>query len=128
MNKLILLSVLFIFCSTNLVIAQNKNNISVDTFQKKIDSDDYIILDVRTFEEYSDGHIDQALNIDYFSSTFRDDLVKLGVEKPVLVYCRSGNRSEKSMDIMYELGFKEVKNLIGGYKSWILEKNSVIIE
>ena len=107
------------------VIGQNKNDIQIDEFKKKIGTENYILVDVRTSEEYADGHLEGALNIDYFSTTFSDDISELGLETPILVYCRSGNRSGKSMKIMYDMGFKEVKNLICGYKGWVSENNSV---
>ena len=126
MNKLIVVfSVVFMLFSS-CVIGQNKNDIQIDEFKKKIGTENYILVDVRTSEEYADGHLEGALNIDYFSTTFSDDISELGLETPILVYCRSGNRSGKSMKIMYDMGFKEVKNLISGYKGWVSENNSVI--
>tara|TARA_X000001036_G_scaffold433741_1_gene471892 strand:- start:730 stop:1125 length:396 start_codon:yes stop_codon:yes gene_type:complete len=125
MNKLIVVfSVVFMLFSS-CVIGQNKNDIQIDEFKKKIGTENYILVDVRTSEEYADGHLEGALNIDYFSTTFSDDISELGLETPILVYCRSGNRSGKSMKIMYDMGFKEVKNLICGYKGWVSENNSV---
>tara|TARA_B100001758_G_C18347814_1_gene578046 strand:+ start:840 stop:1223 length:384 start_codon:yes stop_codon:yes gene_type:complete len=121
MNKLIIVFILFSSC----VIAQNKNDIQIDEFKKKIGTENYMLVDVRTSEEYADGHLEGALNIDYFSATFLDEISKIGLEKPVLLYCQSGNRSRKSMKIMYDMGFNEVKNLICGYQGWVSEKNSV---
>ena len=108
------------------MFGQSNNDIDIEQFQKKIATENYILVDVRTSEEYADGHLEGALNINYFSATFSEDIVKLGLETPVLVYCQSGNRSRKSMNIMYDMGFKEVKNLIGGYKGWVLENNLTI--
>ena len=128
MKKLIVvLSGVFMLVAS-CMLGQNKNDIQIDEFQKKIATENYILVDVRTAEEYADGHLEGALNIDYFSATFSEEIGKLGLETPVLVYCRSGNRSGKSMKIMYDIGFKEVKNLIGGYKGWVSENNSVIKE
>ena len=128
MNKLIVvLSGVFMLVASCMV-GQNKNDIQIDAFQKKIATENYTLVEVRTAEEYADGHLEEALNIDYFSATFSEDISKLGLETPVLVYCRSGNRSGKSMKIMYDMGFNEVKNLIGGYKEWVSENNSVIKE
>ena len=121
MNKLIIVFILFSSC----VIGQNKNDIQIDEFKKKIGTENYMLVDVRTPEEYADGHLEEALNIDYFSATFLDEIRKIGVETPVLLYCRSGNRSRKSMKIMYDMGFNEVKNLICGYQGWVSENNSV---
>ena len=128
MNKLFtVVSVVFMLISS-CTIGQTKNDIELDEFEKKIASEKYLLVDVRTAEEFPEGHIEGALNIDYFSATFSDDISKVGFEIPVLLYCRSGNRSGKAMKIMKELGFKEVYNLEGGIKGWISSNNPVIIE
>mgnify|MGYP003959910417 CR=1 FL=1 len=78
------------------------------------------------FDEYQQiTNLEGALNIDYFSTTFSDEISKIGFETPVLVYCKSGNRSGKSMKIMNDLGFNEVYNLIGGFKGWVSGKNTI---
>jgi rhodanese-related sulfurtransferase len=128
MNKLFAaVSVVFILISS-CTIGQTTNDIEIDEFKRKISSEKYVLVDVRTAEEFIDGHIEGALNIDYFSATFSDDISKVGFEIPVLLYCRSGNRSSKAMKIMNELGFKKVYNLEGGIKGWISENNPVITE
>ena len=128
MNKLFAaVSVVFILISS-CTIGQTTNDIEIDEFKRKISSEKYVLVDVRTAEEFIDGHIEGALNIDYFSATFSDEISKVGFEIPVLLYCRSGNRSSKAMKTMKELGFKEVYNLEGGIKGWISENNPVITE
>ena len=79
---------------------------------------DFVILDVRTPEEFTDGHIENAINLDYYSETFRDELNKLDEGKKYLIYCRSGNRSGKALNIMQELNFREVYNMSGGILEW----------
>ena len=105
--------------------AQNKNDIEIIEFKTKIASQKYVLVDVRTAEEFTDGHIKNAINIDYFSATFSKEISVLGLETPVLVYCKSGNRSGKSMQIMNDLGFNEVYNLIGGIKGWKAKNNKL---
>ena len=128
MNKLfaaaLFMSILILSCA----IGQITNDIDIDEFKKKMASQNYVLVDVRTEKEFDDGHIENALNIDYFSATFSDEISNIGLEKPVLVYCRSGNRSGKSMRIMSDLGFKEVYNLIGGIKGWKAKNNRLIKE
>lgn len=82
---------------------------------------DFVILDVRTPEEFADGHIENAINLDYYSETFRDELNKLDEGKKYLIYCRSGNRSGKALNIMQELNFREVYNMSGGILEWQAE-------
>jgi rhodanese-related sulfurtransferase len=128
MNKLFtIISAVFILMSS-CAIGQNQNDISIEELKNKIASQKYILVDVRTSEEYNNGHLKGSINIDYFSDDFSDEISSLGLESPILVYCRSGNRSGKAMKIMYDLGFIEVKNFIGGYKSWISEENLIIKE
>jgi len=82
---------------------------------------DFIILDVRTPEEFADGHLANAVNIDFYAKTFRDELTKLDKSQTYLVYCRSGARSLSSAQIMEGLNFKEVYNLSGGIIGWKAE-------
>jgi rhodanese-related sulfurtransferase len=109
-------------------IGQTKNDIELDEFEKKMASEKYLLVDVRTAEEFAEGHIKGAINIDYLAENFSIEIQELELESPVLLYCRSGNRSSKAMKTMKELGFKEVYNLEGGIKGWISENNPVITE
>ncbi len=78
----------------------------------------FVILDVRTPEEYADGYVEKALNLDYYSETFRDELDELDKGKTYLVYCRTGKRSRAAADIMEELGFGNGYNMQGGIVQW----------
>ncbi|HIE74499.1 MAG TPA: rhodanese-like domain-containing protein [Flavobacteriales bacterium] len=128
MNKLFAaVSVVFILMSS-CTIGQTKNDIELDEFEKKMASEKYLLVDVRTAEEFAEGHIKGAINIDYLAENFSIEIQELELESPVLLYCRSGNRSSKAMKTMKELGFKEVYNLEGGIKGWISENNPVITE
>ena len=86
--------------------------------EKNRDNPDFIILDVRTSEEYSDGHIENSLNIDYKSESFKEEVGKLGKSKTYLVHCRSGRRSEAASKIMEETGFLNIYQLEGGIQAW----------
>lgn len=69
------------------------------------------ILDVRTPAEYSESYIQGAVNIDFLDSSFKDRVEKLSRDTEYLIYCRSGNRSAKAIDMMKALGFSRLKNL-----------------
>jgi|SRR5665648_16148 len=86
--------------------------------QENKDNPNFVILDVRTPEEFLGEYIENAINLDYYSDTFRDDLDKLDKNKTYLIYCRSGRRSENALNIMKELDFKEVYNMLGGITKW----------
>jgi rhodanese-related sulfurtransferase len=79
---------------------------------------DFTILDVRTPEEFKAGHIAGALNLDFYSTTFSEELAKLKKTNTYFVYCRSGNRSGQAMKIMESMGFKKVYNLASGFVDW----------
>jgi len=89
--------------------------------QKNKRNPDFVILDVRTPAEFADEHIENAINLDFYSETFKDDLNKLDKTKTYLIYCRTGSRGESSLAIMKELGFREVYNISGGIAGWKAE-------
>ena len=82
------------------------------------DGSGFMILDVRTPDEFNEGHIANAVNIDYYSDSFRGDLDRLDKEKTYLLYCRSGSRSGRVLPLMGELGFERVYNIGGGFVQW----------
>jgi len=86
--------------------------------QENKDNPNFLILDVRTPEEFLGEYIENAVNLDYYSDTFRNDLDKLDKNKTYLIYCRSGRRSENALNIMKELDFGEVYNILGGIIKW----------
>jgi rhodanese-related sulfurtransferase len=82
---------------------------------------DFVLLDVRTPDEFDAGHIENATLLDFYSATFSEDLDKLDKNKTYLVYCRTGSRSRSATDIMMELEFKDVYNMLGGIVQWQAE-------
>ena len=83
---------------------------------------DFVIIDVRTPQEFAEGYIENAVNIDFYAETFRDELDNLDKNKTYLIYCRSGGRSGRALDMMAELRFKEVHNILGGILAWNAEE------
>jgi len=78
-----------------------------------------VILDVRTEDEFNEGFIPNAINIDINSGQqFVDAAEALDQQKKYFVYCRSGMRSAKACEIMNHLGFKNAYNLTGGILAW----------
>jgi len=78
----------------------------------------FVIIDVRTADEYNAEHLDGAINIDFYASDFADRLDKLDKSKVYLLYCRSANRSHQALEIMEDLGFTEAYNMTGGINAW----------
>lgn len=79
---------------------------------------DFIVLDVRTPEEYRGGHIEGAVNIDVSIPSFSGKIGELDKDKKYLVYCNMGNRSFFASNMMKNSGFREVFLLEGGIFEW----------
>ena len=76
-------------------------------------SDEFIVIDVRTLEEFESGHIEDSSNIEWQEiSSIADNINK---DQKIYLYCRSGRRSQNATDILVDLGYKDVTNL-GGIK------------
>lgn len=94
-------------------------------FQEVIADTAVQVLDSRTAEEYADGHIARATNIDVLKDDFADIATKtLDARRTVAVYCRSGRRSKKAAQILTEKGYTVIE-LNKGYLSWIDAKMPV---
>lgn len=78
----------------------------------------YTIIDVRTPEEYAEGHIQGALNINVKSETFVTEIENLSKSDTLLVYCRSGRRSLYAAQVMVSFGFQKIYDLEGGFLNW----------
>jgi len=128
---------LIVFILIIFIIRQQKNNltlsdvrtsqeiqivselISPDQFKELAETGNYTVIDIRTPKEINEGKIiDTALEIDFYEETFKDEISKLDRDKEYILYCRSGNRSGKTLKIMKDLGFTEVYDLDGGKKAW----------
>jgi len=89
--------------------------------QKIATTADAQLVDVRTPQEFQNGHIEHALNLDWNNPEFDRQLAALDKAKPVLVYCLSGGRSGKAADKMRREGFEKVYELPGGMMEWRAE-------
>ncbi|MEQ8361613.1 MAG: rhodanese-like domain-containing protein [Cyclobacteriaceae bacterium] len=93
--------------------------VSAEVFQSKLsETDNVVILDVRTPEEVADGYIEGAINIDFRSPDFQTAISELDKNTTYMVYCASGGRSGNTATLMKELKFKEVYDLKEGFKGW----------
>lgn len=80
--------------------------------------DDLVVLDVRTPEEFAEGHLEGAVLVDFYDADFADQLAQLDPDVPYLVYCRSGNRSGQTLPLMQQLGFGSASDIDGGILAW----------
>ena len=111
---LLMLSVICVGC------AQSKGKRITEFSQNDIDSG--ILVDVRTLEEYSSGHLDNAVNINWFDTDFVKKVDTIQRNKPIYVYCKKGGRSAKAAHVLDSLGFKKVIDLEGGYDAYMANK------
>ena len=82
------------------------------------DEPETIVLDIRTPEEYNEGIIEGAVNIDFYDADFAEQLDTLDKDASYVVYCRSDNRSGQAMDTFADLGFQQVTEIDGGIVNW----------
>ncbi|WP_303764556.1 rhodanese-like domain-containing protein [Alloprevotella tannerae] len=103
--------------------AQSQSEVEVlepQAFIERVKADtSAIILDVRQPEEFAEGHLAQAINLDWLNQTvFINGLAKLNKQKTYYVYCRSGRRSQAAAGKLKAEGF-QVIDLKGGYLHWV---------
>jgi rhodanese-related sulfurtransferase len=107
--------------------SSSSNNVYGQVINKKVEKAEFSklmkksgvqLIDVRTSREFSNGFIAGAKNIDYNGDSFEKQVKKLDKNKPVLVYCAAGGRSENAAELLKGWGFTVVYDLIGGYNGW----------
>ncbi len=133
---LLILSFIFLNCAQEKKSESNSNTVAVSQEQEVISlispkelngkNTEIQLVDVRTPEEYSEGHIKNATNINIFDDDFADQMSKLDKSKDIYVYCRSGKRSGKASKQLEEMGFTKVYDLQGGFLNW--QKNNLEVE
>lgn len=101
------------------VKTQTNTSISVEEFEKKLMQDTSVqLVDVRTPEEFKEGHLKGAVNYNVNGDDFEKQISNLDKNKPVMVYCRSGKRSSSAASVLIKNGFTEVYNMEGGITKW----------
>ncbi len=99
---------------------QSERELKPKDFQQQMQATaDAVVVDVRTGEEVSKGHIEGAIHIDYKNEDFEKKIAALDKDKTYFVYCGSGVRSSKTARCDEgALGFKKYYTLEGGIKAW----------
>lgn len=110
---LLIISISLIGCGTKEKIQENNPN----KLDQVLEEGNYVVVDVRTSEEYNESHVVESYNIPYDEI---DESIYLDKDKPVLVYCKSGERSKKAYETLKKLGY-EVYDL-GAFSSVDLPK------
>ena len=112
--------------------AQPMQNVDAVRFKQLIASEDAILLDVRTPEEYSRGHIQGSTAINIADPEFVAKIGLLQKDKTILIYCLTGSRSYAAANYMTRMGFKQIFNLQQGIMDWsrkgyALEQSSQVV-
>lgn len=93
--------------------------VSPEEFEQRMQNEPGQLIDVRTLDEYEEGHLAGSTMIDYTAPGFEQKVAELDKNQTVYVYCRSGGRSGRSAAILEEMGFTKVVDLQGGITSWM---------
>lgn len=118
-TKLLLPVLALLFCSFATVTAQKKievNSKQVNSMLQK--NKKWIVLDVRTADEFNSGHIKGALNIDIRQSDAFSKIDKLNKNAKYIVHCRTNHRSGMAVEHMMQSGFKNIYQMMDGWSGW----------
>ena len=108
-------------CQSNSTDSLAYDQISPEEAKNLMETEtDYVILDVRTAEEYAEGHIPNAVNLNHEDVPSKAEALLTDKEALILVYCRSGRRSKIAAEALVELGYTNVKEF-GGIINWPYE-------
>lgn len=113
-----LLSLLALLSFTLSACADEVKHVESKAAAEIIAKGEVIVLDVRTADEFAEGHIKGAKNIDFLDSKFKAEAAKLDKTKTYLVHCQAGGRSTKSLESLKELGIKNLIHLDDGFGGW----------
>ena len=91
-----------------------------------IDEQNAIVVDVRTEMEYAAGRIPQAMHVSLRQLPDRIDRLEKYKNRPIVVSCRTGSRSQSACAYLAEQGFEEVYNLKGGLRAWARAKQRIV--
>ena len=118
LNVIIVFLVMFLMTTMISCQAQSEfRSVGIDEFKTEISKSDVQLVDVRTAQEYSEGHIPGAMNIDVNAPDFEEKIKALDKKENVAIYCRSGRRSKMAANKLTAAGFKVIE-LNTGFLSW----------
>ena len=118
---LVWIALFFVGCKSEPVVS---HSVGINPHAAKdlmLQSEDVVVLDVRTPREFSRGHINKAVNISIHDPRFPQLVSTLDRAKTYIIHCAinpPGGRVDKSIDVMTELGFENLLSLDGGYRAW----------
>ena len=124
MKRTIFFSLLLVYSCQ--IFESTEISVISDAQFNEIQGTDYVLVDVRTVEEYESGYIQDAINFDYYSESFQKEILSLDKSASIVLYCRTQNRSTKTANYLKENGYKEIAVLEGGITSWVKNGNDLV--
>ncbi|MEO1748792.1 MAG: rhodanese-like domain-containing protein [Pseudomonadota bacterium] len=119
LNRRTLLSTLTIAFVLGLLPASAAQEVTAQQAHQLLKSNpDIVVLDIRTGREFRSGHIEGAININYFDRNFRDQIAELDGSKTYIMHCAAGGRSDASIRILRNAGLTNVYHMGGGTSEW----------
>lgn len=107
-------------CFGQVMAEESIKSLAPVEFKAALETGEYTLIDIRTAGEYYEGHLANASQNDYYQTIlFNSYLDTLDKNKKYLIYCRTGNRTGDTLNIMREKGFKNVADLNGGITAWV---------
>lgn len=131
MNKLLPLIIVFLL-ATEFLKAQYPTHVNSQKFSELINSEEGVLLDVRTAQEYSRGHIEGSTLISTNDRSFVNKVSLLQKDKPIYIYCLTGSRSKMVANYLSQNGYTKIYNLARGILEWqqygypIVQSTSVV--
>lgn len=121
LQKILLVFLTLSLVQIDMALAQSSEviSISVDQFEELMKNKAAVkVLDVRTSAEVAQGHLPDALSMDFQNNNFKNEIAKLDKRRTYLLYCKAGTRSENAASIMIAAGFTHIYSLEGGIDAW----------
>jgi rhodanese-related sulfurtransferase len=103
-----------------------QNAIAPAAFEVKMATPNVQLVDVRTPQEFANGHLENAKNVNFNDPEFKQKIALLDKTKPIAVYCGVGGRSGRASKVLVELGFKDISDLAGGITAWLAANKKVV--
>ena len=91
-------------------------NINYDEVKRKI-NEGALLVDVRSIQEYNEGHLENAINFSYYDIPAKHNKVLPDKGRTIVVYCQNGGRSKRAYKKLKKLGYENVYNLCGGLEN-----------
>ena len=112
------LAIILFLLARSFVSAKGVKDINANEAVRLINHEDAVVLDVRMDDEFKDGHVLNSIHIPVGLLQNRIGELEQHKSKPIIVNCRSGNRSASACSVLYKQGFTSVYKLQGGIMAW----------